>query len=58
MIQNQEILRGWIQYNFAIYLQTRNPSVPGITNKLYPPQGRKLEKVKKLENDHYPGAGM
>ena len=28
------------------YLQKRNPSVPGIADKLYPPQARKLEKVK------------
>ena len=30
-----------------LYLQRRNPSVPGISDKLYPPQERKLEKVKK-----------
>jgi len=45
--ENQEILRGWIQYNMIVYLQRRNPSVPGISDKLYPPQERKLEKVKK-----------
>ncbi len=45
--QNQEILRGWTQYNLIIYLQKRNPSVPGIPDKLSPPQERKLEKVKK-----------
>ena len=45
--ENQEILRGWIQYNMIIYLQRRNPSVPGISDKLYPPQERKLERVKK-----------
>lgn len=44
---NQEIIRGWIQYHMVEYLQRRNPSVPGIINKLYPPQERKLEKVKK-----------
>lgn len=33
---NQEILRGWVQYNMIIYLQRRNPSVPGISDKLYP----------------------
>lgn len=44
---NQGIIRGWIQYNLAVYLQKRNPSVPGITNKLYPPQDRKLERVKR-----------
>ena len=30
-----------------IYLQKRNPSVPGISDKLYLPQERKLDKVKK-----------
>ena len=45
--KNQEILRGWIQYNMILYLQRRNPSVPGISDKLYPPQDRKLEKIKK-----------
>ena len=45
--ENQEILRGWIQYNMIRYLQRRNPNVPGISDKLYPPQERKLEKVKK-----------
>lgn len=47
LTENQEILRGWIQYNMIIYLQKRNPSVPGISDKLSPPRERKLEKVKK-----------
>ena len=46
-MENQEILRGWIQYNMILYLQRRNPSVPGISDKLYPPTERKLERVKK-----------
>lgn len=45
--ENQEILKGWLQYNLIMYLQKRNPNVPGISDKLYPPQERKLEKVKK-----------
>ena len=45
--ENQEIIRGWIHYDMILYLQRRNPSVPGISDKLYPPQERKLEKVKK-----------
>lgn len=44
---NQEILRGWIEYNKVIYLQRRNPSVPGIVNKLYPSKDRDLNFVKK-----------
>lgn len=45
--KNQAIIKGWLQYNMIMYLQRRNPSVPGIVDKLYPPQERKLEKVKK-----------
>lgn len=44
---NREIVKGWLQYHMIKYLQKRNPSVPGIADKLYPPQERKLEKVKK-----------
>ena len=44
---NREILLGWIEYHMIHYLQKRNPSVPGIADKLYPPQERNLEKVKK-----------
>lgn len=48
--KNQEIIKGWLQYKMILYLQKRNPSVPGIADKLYPPQERKLEKVKKFWN--------
>ena len=44
--RNQEIIKGWLEYNMILYLQKRNPSVPGIADKLYPPMERKLEKVK------------
>lgn len=47
IIKNQEILRGWLQYNMITYLQRRNPNIPGIVNKLNPPQERKLARVKK-----------
>lgn len=30
--KNQEILRGWMQYNMIIYLQKRNPSVTVLNN--------------------------
>lgn len=43
--KNREIIKGWLQYNMITYLQRRNPSVPGIADKLYPPRERKLEKV-------------
>lgn len=44
---NKEIIQGWIELNMITYLQKRNPSVPGIVDKLYPPRERKLDKVKK-----------
>lgn len=43
---NKEIIRGWIEYNKILYLQRRNPSVPGIAYKLYPNQERDLKRVK------------
>lgn len=43
--ENQEILKGWVQYHLVEYLQRRNPNVPGIIHKLYAPQTRKLGKV-------------
>ncbi len=45
---NQAIVSGWLEYNLIIYLQRRNPSVPGISNKLAPPSERKMEKAKKF----------
>ena len=47
LLENRVIIEGWIEYNMIIYLQRRNPSVPGISDKLAPPLERKLEKVKK-----------
>ena len=45
--ENQAIIRGWLRYNMIMYLQRRNPSVPGIASKIDPPRERKLEKVQK-----------
>lgn len=36
------LLISWVDYNLINYLQRRNPSVPGIPNKLSPPQKRNL----------------
>lgn len=47
LIRNQEIILGWIEYNLICYLQKRNPNVPGIADKIYPPQDRKLNDIKK-----------
>ena len=45
--QNYEVIQGWVEFNLIQYLQRRNPSVPGIVDKLYPPKERNLEQVKK-----------
>lgn len=42
---NKEILEAWVKYNMITYLQKRNPSVPGISDKLSPPIERNLKKV-------------
>lgn len=46
LIRNREILRGWMQLNLIHYLQRRNPSVPGIADKLSAPQSRDIERVR------------
>lgn len=45
--KNGEVLQGWIRYHLIQYLQRRNPGIPGIVDKLNPPQERKLEDVRK-----------
>jgi len=45
--RNYGIIMGWIDYNMIIYLQRRNPSVPGISSKLQPPQERNLAAAKR-----------
>lgn len=42
------IIIDWINYNKVIFLQGRNPEVPGIIYKLEPPGVRNLTDVKKL----------
>ena len=42
------ILIDWINYNKVIFLQGRNPEVPGIIYKLEPPSVRKLDEIKNL----------
>lgn len=46
LCQNKEILQDWTRYNLIGYLQDRNPSVPGMTDKILPPKNRKLEHAK------------
>lgn len=45
--KNYEIISGWLELKLIQYLQKRNPNVPGISEKLYPPQERKLADITK-----------
>ena len=47
LIRNREILMDWARYNLIGYLQSRNPSVPGIADKIIPPYARNLNRVKR-----------
>ena len=48
MLAEYPILIDWINMNKVIFLQGRNPEVPGIIYKLEPPQKRELKNVKNL----------
>ena len=43
---NHAIVSGWVELNMIRYLQRRNPNVPGLADKLHPPEMRKLKKAK------------
>lgn len=50
IISNQAIINGWINYKLIYYLQLRNPNVPAIPFKIYPPIQRDLSKAKRIWN--------
>ncbi len=43
--ENCTLLKSWVDYNLINYLQRRNPSVPGISNKISPPEKRNLSDI-------------
>ena len=45
IVKNQAIIKGWLKFNLVDYLQRRNPNVPGVIDKLYPPQERNLQDI-------------
>jgi len=45
--KHKEILKGWTQLKLIQYLQNKNPSVPGIADKIEPPVARDIERVRK-----------
>ena len=47
MNQHQEILKGWALWHWSDYMQRRNPSIPAVTRKLFPPDRRASLKAKR-----------
>ncbi len=47
LVKHKEILRGWTQLKLIQYLQNKNPSVPGIADKIEPPTARDIDRVRK-----------
>ena len=50
LVKNYSVIRSWVQYNKAQFLQDRNPGVPGIIYKICPENEelRKLEQARDL----------
>jgi len=42
LLENLGVIESFAEHNFALYLQSRNPNVPGVLNKLKPPSMRQL----------------
>lgn len=47
LCRNKDILKGWTQLKLIRYLQSKNPSIPGIADKLEAPFSRDIERVRK-----------
>ncbi|MBE5906372.1 MAG: hypothetical protein E7277_06195 [Lachnospiraceae bacterium] len=47
LFRHKEILKGWEQLKLIQYLQNKNPSVPGIAEKIEAPVARDIERVRK-----------
>lgn len=50
LVKNYSVIRSWVRYNKAQFLQDRNPGVPGVIYKICPEneEFRKLEQVRDL----------
>lgn len=50
LVKHREILKAWAQLKLIQYLQNKNPSVPGIADKIEAPVARDIERVRKYWN--------
>ena len=46
LAKHKEILKAWTQFHLIRYLQNKNPSVPGIADKIEAPTARNIERVR------------
>ena len=46
MMQNYAVIMGWIRYNKALFIQDRNPGVPGVMYKIAPEMEAKHKSLK------------
>jgi hypothetical protein len=46
--ENYLLLIDWIDFHLVQFLEARNPNVPAIASKLYPPDSRNLTKQRKI----------
>jgi hypothetical protein len=48
LAENMALVRGFTEHHFALYLQARNPNVPGIVNKLEAQSSRDLARAREF----------
>ena len=48
LMENLGIVESFAEYHFSLYLQARNPNVPGVVNKLRAPTVRQLSTARKF----------
>jgi phage repressor protein C with HTH and peptisase S24 domain len=48
LTDNMAVVQAFVEHHFAVYLQTRNPNVPGVVNKLRAPTERQLNDARQF----------
>lgn len=49
-LENAGVVQAFAEHHFALYLQSRNPNVPGVVNKLRAPTERQLGQARQFWN--------
>jgi len=57
IIENQAFLDGWWRWKFVSFLQSKNPTVLAIPNKLQPPLARNMTAIKKIFKGYFEDKG-